>query len=152
MQKRTFFFDWLIFMFEQIFFMYSSYLSKYLIIKWLEFSIIDIRYLFSARSRAEKVQDAWDTLHTLHCIILLYTYKLYILYRIVLRVGSSRANECSWPLADLPLITYVQDVLEMYAWVENRNFRCICRTYISSAQKRVREYIFIIFLRTSCMF
>lgn len=49
--------------------------------------------------------------------IYIYTYtriyKLYILYQIILRAESSGTNECSWLLADLPLIiAYVQDVLE----------------------------------------
>lgn len=127
-------------MYKQIFFYIWLLFIKVFDNKMIgEFLIMDTRYLLHdlVQKKCKMLGTPYTHYIVLYYYIYIYIYKLYILYRIVLRAGSSGANECSWPLADLSLITYVQDVLEIYAYVENRNFRYICRTYISSAGVRV---------------
>ena len=132
------------------FFIRSSYLSIYLIIKWLwnliEFfimnSLLDIRRTISCRKSARYL------MHPTHvnCIILyiyIYIYTQQYIQVIYFSIKlfcelkiNSRANVLDHVLADLPLIvTYVQDVLEIRACVENLN--CMC---IFLAQRRVRVY------------
>lgn len=107
----------------------------------MEFSIMNSILHLSYRKSARCLRHLTHvTLYYITIYIYICIYKLYILYQIVLRVGNSRTNECSWPLADLPLIiAYVQDVLEVHAGVENGNLYCICK-HISRAQRRVRVY------------